>query len=96
MWRFKLKAKWPCLPGCLHVFRPSRFSPVELSIGGIRTVIIDPHNEILPHWFGEFLRQKCRLVVVRIDAHHDMFHCCPALPAREGREKFLPLLPFLP
>jgi hypothetical protein len=74
----------------------SRFSPVELSIGGIRTVIIDPHNEILPYWFGEFLRQKCRLVAVRIDAHHDMFHCCPALPAREGREKFQFLKKLMP
>jgi len=26
--------------------------------------------------------------VVRIDAHHDMFQCCPALPARERRGKF--------
>ena len=74
----------------------SRFSPVELSIGGIKTFIIDPHNEILPYWFQEFLRQKCRLVVVRIDAHHDMFHCCPALPAREGREKFQFLTKLMP
>lgn len=74
----------------------SRFSPVELSVGGIKTVIIDPHNEILPYWFQEFLRQKCRLVVVRIDAHHDMFHCCPALPAREGREKFRFLKKLMP
>ncbi|MDD4161535.1 MAG: hypothetical protein PHW87_03555 [Methanothrix sp.] len=26
--------------------------------------------------------------MVRIDAHHDMFQCCPALPARERRGKF--------
>ncbi|MDQ1262355.1 MAG: hypothetical protein QG575_1536 [Euryarchaeota archaeon] len=62
--------------------------PVEQSIGGIKIIIIDPHNEIVPYWFGEFLRHKCNLIVVRIDAHHDMFHYCPALPAREGRDMF--------
>jgi hypothetical protein len=75
-----------------------RFSPVELFIGGIKIVIVDPHNDIVPYWFQEFLRQKCSLIVVRIDAHHDMFHCCPALPAREGREKFqfiARLMPYL-
>ena len=75
-----------------------RFSPVELFIGGIKIVIIDPHNDIIPYWFQEFLRHKCSLIVVRIDAHHDMFHYCPALPAREGREKFqfiARLMPYL-
>jgi hypothetical protein len=62
------------------------FSPVEMLIGGIKTVIVDPHNEIMPYWFGEFLRQNRSLIAVRIDAHHDMFHCCPTLPAREGRK----------
>jgi len=66
----------------------SRFSHLEQCIGGIKTVIIDPHNEIIPYWFKEFLRHKSSLIVVRIDAHHDMSQCCPALPAREGREKF--------
>ncbi|MCX6678534.1 MAG: hypothetical protein NTU95_11425 [Methanothrix sp.] len=74
----------------------SRFSPVEQCISGIKTIIIDPHNEIVPYWFKEFLRHKCSLVVVRIDAHHDMFHCCPTLPAREGREKFEFLARFMP
>ena len=73
-----------------------RFSPVELFIGGIKIVIIDPHNDIVPYWFQEFLRHKCSLIVVRIDAHHDMFHCCPALPAREGREKFQFLARLMP
>ena len=73
-----------------------RFSPVELFIGGIKTIIIDPHNEIIPYWFREFLRHKCSLIVVRIDAHHDMFHYCPALPAREGREKFKFLAKLMP
>ncbi|NTV28189.1 MAG: hypothetical protein HGA93_05890 [Methanothrix sp.] len=75
-----------------------RFSPVELFIGGIKIVIIDPHNDIIPYWFQEFLRHKCSLLVVRIDAHHDMFHYCPALPAREGRERFeflARLMPYL-
>jgi hypothetical protein len=62
--------------------------PVESTIGGIKIIIIDPHNHIVPYWFKEFLRHRCNLIVVRIDAHHDMFHYCPALPAREGREKF--------
>jgi hypothetical protein len=59
---------------------------VELSIGGVKIIIIDPHNHIVPYWFREFLRHRCNLIVVRIDAHHDMFHYCPALPAREGRK----------
>ena len=75
-----------------------RFPHVELDINGIRTIIVDPHNEIMPYWFMEFLRHKCSLIALRIDAHHDMFHCCPALPAREGREMthhLQRLLPYL-
>ncbi|MBP7069966.1 MAG: hypothetical protein KBA97_02725 [Methanothrix sp.] len=64
-----------------------RFPHVELDINGIKTIIVDPHNEIMPYWFMEFLRRKCSLIALRIDAHHDMFHCCPALPALEGRER---------
>ena len=66
----------------------SRHFPIELLIGGIRVIVIDPHNHILPYWFREFLANRSRLVAVRIDAHHDMFHYCPALPAREGRDAF--------
>jgi len=73
-----------------------RSFPVELSIGGIKIIIIDPHNHIVPYWFREFLRHRCNLIVVRIDAHHDMFHYCPALPAREGREKFQFLFKLMP
>ncbi|MDD4652101.1 MAG: hypothetical protein PHQ34_07700 [Methanothrix sp.] len=62
--------------------------PGELFIGGMRIIIIDPHNHILPYWFREYLANRNRLVVVRIDAHHDMFHYNPALPAREGRDAF--------
>lgn len=65
-----------------------RHFPFELFIGGIRVIVIDPHNHILPYWFREFLANRSRLVAVRIDAHHDMFHYCLALPAREGRDKF--------
>ena len=78
---------------------PGRFSPVELDINGIRTIIVDPHNDIIPYWFMESLRRKYSLIALRIDAHHDMFHCCPALPAREGREMhhhLQRLLPYLP
>jgi len=73
-----------------------RFPHVELDINGIKTIIVDPHNEIMPYWFMEFLRRKCSLIAVRIDAHHDMFHCCPALPAREGREMHHHLQRLLP
>jgi hypothetical protein len=66
----------------------SRHFPFELFIGGIRVIVIDPHNHILPYWFREFLANRSRLVAVRIDAHHDMFHYSPALPAREGRDEF--------
>jgi len=53
-----------------------------------KIVIVDSHNEVLPHWVEEFLRLKLPLVVVRIDKHHDMNQECPALPAREGRQLF--------
>jgi len=72
------------------------FRPVELFIGGIRTIIIDPHNEILPFWFREALSSRRRLIAVRIDAHHDMFQCSPALPACEGRGKFEFIAKLLP
>lgn len=74
------------------------FSPHEFLIGGIRIIIVDPHNDIMPYWFRQFLSSKLQLVVVRIDEHHDMFHCCPALPAKEGRESFqfiARLMPYL-
>lgn len=73
-----------------------RSFPVELSIGGIKIIIIDPHNHIVSYWFREFLHHRSNLIVVRIDAHHDMFHYCPALPAREGREKFQFLFRLMP
>lgn len=66
----------------------SRQLPSELFIGKIKVIVIDPHNHIVPYWFKEFLANRSRLVAVRIDAHHDMFHYCPALPAREGRDAF--------
>lgn len=65
-----------------------RFLPYELQIGGMRTIVIDPHNEILPYWFWESLNRRRKLIDVRIDAHHDMFQCSPALPSREGRDPF--------
>lgn len=54
----------------------------------MKTVVVDSHNEVLPHWIEEFLKHKLPFVVVRIDKHHDMFQECPALPAREGRSIF--------
>ncbi len=65
-----------------------RFLPYEARIGEMRTIVIDPHNEILPYWFREFLNRRRTLIAVRIDAHHDMFQCSPALPSREGRDRF--------
>lgn len=52
----------------------------------MKTVVVDSHNEVLPYWFEEYLRQRLPLVVVRIDQHHDMNQECPPLPAREGRQ----------
>jgi hypothetical protein len=54
----------------------------------MKTVVVDSHKEVLPYWFREYLELKKPLVGVRIDEHHDMNHECPALPAREGRQKF--------
>lgn len=54
----------------------------------MKTVIVDSHKEVLPHWIGEYIARKLPLVVLRIDKHHDMFPDCPLLPAREGRGIF--------
>ncbi len=54
----------------------------------MKTVIVDSHNEVFPHWIREYISHKLPLVVVRIDRHHDMFPNCPLLPAREGRDIF--------
>jgi hypothetical protein len=51
----------------------------------MKTAIVDAHNEVLAYWFRERLELEHPLVVVRIDEHHDMFHECSALPAKEGR-----------
>lgn len=62
----------------------------------MKTVVVDSHNEVLPHWLEEFLRLKLPLVVVRIDQHHDMNQDCPVLPAREGRQIFDYLAKIMP
>jgi hypothetical protein len=62
----------------------------------MKTVIVDSHNEILPHWVEEYLRLKLPLIVVRIDQHHDMNQECPVLPAREGRQIFDHLAKIMP
>lgn len=54
----------------------------------MRIVLIDSHNEVLPYWFNEYLRQRHPLVEIRIDKHHDMDDECPAMPATEGRQIF--------
>ncbi len=74
----------------------SRCCPAEFKIGRIRTIIIDSHNEIIPYWLIEYLKQGRSLVVVRIDEHHDMFHQCPTFPAREGRQSFEFLVKYMP
>ncbi len=64
----------------------------------MKTFIVDSHSEILPYWFGEYLKLKSPLVAVRIDKHDDMNHECPALPSSEGREiyeHFRKLMPYL-
>ena len=62
----------------------------------MKTVVVDSHNEVLPHWVEVFLRLKQPLVVVRIDRHHDMNQECPVLPAREGRQLFHYLAKIMP
>ncbi|MDM7935754.1 MAG: hypothetical protein QUS08_10245 [Methanothrix sp.] len=62
-----------------------RSLPAELHIGGVRIIIMDAHNQILPYWFEEHLKRGRSLVALRIDEHHDMFNGCPSLPATEGR-----------
>lgn len=64
----------------------------------MKTFIVDSHSEVLPYWFGEYLKLNSPLVVVRIDKHDDMNHECPALPSSEGRETsehFRKLMPYL-
>jgi hypothetical protein len=51
----------------------------------MKTIVVDSHNEVLPHWFEEYIRLKLPLVIVRIDQHHDINHECPVLPARESQ-----------
>ena len=62
----------------------------------MKTVVVDPHNEVFPHWVEEYLRLKLPLVIVRIDPHHDMNQECPALTAREGRQIFDYLAKIMP
>lgn len=62
-----------------------RAYPCEFSIGRIKVIVVDPHSDILPYWFEEYLKRKHPIVVVRIDEHHDMHHHCQSLPAREGK-----------
>jgi len=62
----------------------------------MKTVVVDSHKEVLPYWFREYLELKMPLVGVRIDEHHDMNHECPALPAREGWQKFEYLARLMP
>ncbi len=62
----------------------------------MKTVIIDSHGEILPHWFMCCLKSRSPLVVVRIDRHHDMCDDSPLLPATEGRPLFEYLAKIMP
>jgi len=69
------------------------------AVAVMKIIVVDSHNEALPHWFEEYLRLKTPLVVVRFDRHHDMHHGCPPLPAREGRGIFdylSRLAPYIP
>lgn len=59
--------------------------PCEFCIGRIKVIIVDPHSDILPYWFEEYLKRKRQIVAVRVDEHHDMHHQCLSLPAREGK-----------
>ncbi len=46
----------------------SRTEPERLKIAGIETLVVDPHNEVLPLWFG----LKSPAVLVHVDEHQDM------------------------
>ena len=62
----------------------------------MKTVVVDSHNEVFPHWVEEYLRLRLPLVIIRIDQHHDMNQGCPVLPAREGRQIFDYLAKIMP
>lgn len=44
--------------------------PLEMNIEGIKTVIVDPHNEVFTYWHRE--RQQNPLSVLHVDKHDDM------------------------
>lgn len=54
----------------------------------MNTLVVDSHNEVLPHWIRKYIEYRRPLIVVRVDKHHDMFPDCPLLPSREGRSIF--------
>ncbi|MDD1742848.1 MAG: hypothetical protein LUQ47_05890 [Methanotrichaceae archaeon] len=62
----------------------------------MKKIIVDSHNEVLPYWFKERIKLDHPMAVVRIDEHHDMYHECSALPAREGRANLDYLAKILP
>lgn len=43
--------------------------PRKIEIAGIEALVVDPHNEVLPFWYG---LNKTHSVVIHIDDHSDM------------------------
>lgn len=54
-----------------HEVKNKYTHPKEIRIQSIPTVIVDPHNEVLPFWMGAADRQA--LLLMHIDYHDDMF-----------------------
>jgi hypothetical protein len=43
----------------------------KTSIAGIETLIVDPHNQVLPLWYEK--KNGKPFVLIHVDSHHDMF-----------------------
>lgn len=74
----------------------SSFGNSKDNLEGTKLVVVDSHSEVLPLWFKEHLDSKWPLIAIQIDRHHDMYHQCPALPAREGKQNFDYLAKIMP
>jgi len=65
----------------------SRLIEDGFEIGGIPTVVVDPHHHVLPTWFEYFENQKVNLV--HIDRHSDLWepwNSCVDEPPRKIEE----------
>lgn len=56
--------------------------PRSINISGIDTVIVDPHNEVLPFWY---LKDKPPATLIHIDRHADTLDCAESLESISDR-----------